>query len=104
MVLRIHLNPKLVSRINVYDVDLIMFCTKNPLPIIDFLPKINKPILFHVTITPYKEDIEPNVISKTKIIEGVRKISEIIGKENIVVRYDPIFLSRTYTLGYLEGI
>ena len=32
-------NPNLVSRINVSDVDLILFCTKNPLPIIDYLQK-----------------------------------------------------------------
>ncbi len=93
-------NPQLVNRINFMDVDAIMFCTKNPWPIIDYLPKINKPILFHTTITPYHKDIEPNVISKTKIIEGVIKISEIIGSENTVVRYDPIFINKTYTVQY----
>ena len=50
--------PNLVSRINFDDVDLIMFCTKNPIPIIKHLKKINKPILFHITLTPYKNDIE----------------------------------------------
>ena len=44
-------NPKLVSRINFEDVDLIMFCTKNPLPIIKSLKDIKKPILFHITLT-----------------------------------------------------
>ena len=39
-------NPKLISRINFEDVDLIMFCTKNPLPIIKSLKDIKKPILF----------------------------------------------------------
>ena len=92
--------PKNVSRINFSNVDLIMFCTKNPLPIIDFLPMISKPILFHVTLTPYKSDIEPNVIDKKLIIEGIKKISKIIGSENIYVRYDPIFLSDKYTLNY----
>ena len=93
-------NRKLVSRIYFKDVDLIMFCTKNPLPIIPYLSEINKPILFHVTITPYHKDIELNVIDKSKIIEGVKKISNIIGKENIYVRYDPIFLSDKYNLEY----
>ena len=32
-------NPKLVSRINFNDVDLIMLCTKNPIPILKDLPK-----------------------------------------------------------------
>ena len=92
--------PKLVNRIKFDNVDLIMFCTKNPLPIIPYLKKINKPILFHVTITPYKKDIEPNVIDKSKVIESVREISKIIGKENVVVRYDPIFISSNYNLDY----
>ena len=47
------INPKLVSRINFENVDLIMFCTKNPHPIIPYLKEITKPILFHVTLTSY---------------------------------------------------
>lgn len=93
-------NPKLVSRINFNNVDLIMFCTKNPLPIIPYLKDIKKPILFHITLTPYKSDIEPNVIDKNKIIEGIKQISNIIGKENVVVRYDPIFISEKYNIEY----
>ena len=93
-------NPKLVSRIRFENVDLIMFCTKNPLPIIPYLNQIDKPILFHVTLTPYKEDIEPNVIDKKKIIAGIKQISKIISKENIVVRYDPVFISDKYNLEF----
>lgn len=93
-------NPKLVSRIYLEDVDAIMFCTKNPLPIIKHLKSINKPILFHVTLTPYKEDIEPNVPSKTKIIEGIKEISKMIGIDNLFLRYDPIFLNEKYNLAY----
>ena len=91
-------NPNLVSRINFNDVDLILFCTKTPIPIVNDLDKIPKPFLFHVTITPYKNDIEPYVPSKTKVIEVVKKISKQIGKENIVIRYDSIFISDKYHL------
>ena len=93
-------NPKLVSKIDFNNVDMIMFCTKNPLPIIPYLNKITKPILFHVTLTPYKKDIEPNVIDKTKIIEGIKEISQIIGVNNVVVRYDPILINTKYTVDY----
>ena len=93
-------NKKLVSRIYFEDVDLILFCTKNPIPILDKIEKINKPILFHVTLTPYKRDIEVNVPPKGKIIEAIKKLSNIIGKDNICVRYDPIFISDEYTLDY----
>ena len=90
----------LVSRIYLEDVDLLYFCTKNPLPIIPYLKEFDKPILFNVTITPYKNDVEVNVPNKSLIIEGVKKIAEIIGKENVYVRYDPIFLSERYNLNY----
>ncbi len=93
-------NKKLVSRIYFSDVDLIMFCTKNPIPIIDKIKEINKPILFHITLTPYNKDIEPNVIDKTKIIEGIKKLSKIIGIDNIYVRYDPIIISDKYNIDY----
>lgn len=92
--------PKKVSRIYFKDVELIVFCTKNPLPIIPYLKKIKQPILFQVTLTSYKKDIEPNVINKIKIIDGIKKISKIIGIENLYVRYDPILINDKYTIDY----
>lgn len=91
---------KHISRIFFDDVDAIVFCTKNPLPIIRYLDKINKPILFHVTLTPYKKDIEPYVPPKGNIIEGIKKISDKIGSENIYVRYDPIIINDKYSIEY----
>lgn len=92
--------PKLVSRIYFDDVDLIVFCTKNPHPIIFYLKEIKEPILFQITLTPYKRNIEPNVFDKRQVIEDIKKISELLGNENVYVRYDPIFLSEEYTLEY----
>ena len=92
--------PKLVSRIYFKDVDLIVFCTKNPKPIIPFLKYIKQPIIFHVTITPYKKDIEPYVPSKKEVINLVKEISKIIPKEYLYIRYDPVFLSNKYNLDY----
>ncbi len=92
--------PKQVSRIYFNDVDAIIFCTKNPLPIIKYLKDIDKPILFHVTLTPYKKDLEPNVIFKGRIIEGIKKVSEIIGAEYTYVRYDPVIVNDGYTISY----
>ena len=92
--------PSLVSRIYFDDVDLLYFCTKNPLPIIPYLKEFKKKVLFNVTITPYKNDIELNVPNKSLIIDGVKQIAEIIGKDNIYIRYDPIFLSKKYNLNY----
>ena len=93
-------NYNMVSRIKFSSVDAILFCTKNPNPIIEYITEIDKPIIFHVTITPYKNDIEPNVCDKRLVIEGVKKISDIIGCDNVCIRYDPIFLSDKYDLEY----
>ena len=93
-------NSKLISRINVSDIDAILFCTKNPIPILKDINKIDKPIIFHITLTPYHKDIEPNVPPKGLIIEAIKKLSNLIGIDNICVRYDPIFISDKYTLEY----
>lgn len=93
-------NPKMISRIRFENVDAILFCTKNPKPILKYLKEINKPILFHVTLTSYKNDIEPNVPSKTEIIESIKELSNIVGIDNLYIRYDPIFLSDKYNLEY----
>ena len=93
-------NQNMVSRIYFNDVDAIMFCTKNPIPILPYLKEIDKPIEFHVTITPYKNDIEPNVLFKKDIIEAIKQVSNIIGKQHLSVRYDPIFISDKYSLEY----
>lgn len=93
-------NPKLVSRVMMDDVDLLFFCTKNPAPILNKLKDIKKKVYFHVTLTPYKKDIEPNIPPKGKVVESIKKLSSIIGKENLVIRYDPVFISEEYNLDY----
>lgn len=93
-------NESQVSRIYFSDVDAFVFCTKNPRPIIPYLKVIKKPILFHVTLTSYHKDIEVNVKDKKEIIKDIKEISKILGKSNVYVRYDPIFLNDKYTVDY----
>lgn len=93
-------NPKMISRIMMSDVDLLFFCTKNPIPILDKIKDIKKKVYFHVTLTPYKKNIEPNIPSKKVIINAIKKLSKMIGKDNLVIRYDPIFISEEYNLDY----
>lgn len=80
--------------------ELLVFCPKNPRPIIPYLKNIHKPLLFHITVTGYHQDIEINVKDKKSIIEDIKKISKILGKERVYVRYDPIFLNDKYTVAY----
>ena len=93
-------NPKMVSRIMIDDVGLLFFCTKNPIPILNKIKYIKKKMYFHITLTAYKKDIEPGLPNKKDIIEAIKKLSNEIGKDNIVIRYDPIFINDKYTLDY----
>ena len=99
-------NPKLVSRIYFDMVDIIMFCTKNPIPFLPYLDEFdsllkNVPLIFHITITPYKEDIEPKIAKdKKEIIKAVRYLGKRYGKERIFIRFDPILKSKEYTISY----
>ncbi|MBQ8161558.1 MAG: DUF1848 domain-containing protein [Clostridia bacterium] len=94
-------NPQSVNRYRLSPdvVDLISFCTKNPFPMLsrmDLLRPFRQ--LWHVTITPYGQEVEPHVPDKRNVLEYFRRLSDIVGPERMVWRYDPIFLSDTYPL------
>src|SRR5574344_2000043 len=79
-------------------VDCIVFCTKNPAPLIPHLKELNEfGTYYFITITPYGKEIEPHVPDKAEIINSVHELSECVGKEKICWRYDPIFIDKTYT-------
>lgn len=83
-------------------VDGIVFWTKNPLPMLDKLDLLKDySYYFQFTITPYGKDVEPNIPSKPDvIIPAFQKLSNLIGAEKVVWRYDPIMLNAKYTLEY----
>ena len=95
--------PQQVTRYRISPdvVDLIAFCTKNPAPMI---PRMNELAAFRqfwfVTITPYGREIEPNVPPVDYVIEAFQALSDIVGPKAIGWRYDPIFLSETYSLAF----
>ncbi len=80
-------------------VDVISFCTKNPGPFLPHMELIRDyGQYWYVTITPYGRDIEPNVPAKEKVMEDFIRLSKVVGVNCVGWRYDPIFLSDTYTL------
>lgn len=88
VVYRIDLDPK--------NVDAIIFVTKNPAPIIPHLKEIASMghlALFQVTITPYGRDIEPEVPFKADVADAFKAVSERIGADRMIWRYDPIILN-----------
>lgn len=83
--------------------DGIVFWTKNPLPMKQYLdsPLLKCPYYFQFTLNPYGKDMEPFVPNKQqKIIPALVELSEKIGKHRVMWRYDPIILSETYTMEY----
>ena len=94
-------NPKRVARyrLNPDVVDIISFCTKNPEPMLQYMDLL-RPFaqLWHVTITPYGKEIEPRVPDKRQVLDTFRRLSEQVGPECMVWRYDPVFISETYSV------
>lgn len=98
-------DPHQLSRIMLTDkvIDCIVFCTKDPLFMIDRLSEIPFPFLFHITVTAYHKEIEAGLRhTKQQIIQGVKQLSQMIGKQRVIVRYDPILLTPRYTPAYHE--
>lgn len=95
-------NPHQISRIilDQEHIDVILFCTKNPIPMLHRLDEIPFPYVFHVTLTPYHEDIEKHVPNKKEIIMAVKQLSQQLGKKRVIVRYDPICINERYTIAY----
>ncbi|MFR8665041.1 MAG: hypothetical protein DBY17_07020 [Oscillospiraceae bacterium] len=96
------MNPHQVSRVSLspQDVDGIMFWTKNPLPMLAAGPGALKGYMycFQFTLNAYGEDVEPNIPGKwTAMVPAFRRLSEQIGPQRVLWRYDPIFLSSAYT-------
>ena len=79
-------------------VDCIVFWTKNPKPMLDRLDELSGyPYYFQYTLNWYGKDMEPNVPDIKDRVETFIKLSEKIGRERVVWRYDPIVFTDVYT-------
>ncbi len=83
-------------------VDGIVFWTKNPIPMIDRLSELKEYMYyFQFTITPYGQDVEPNLPSKNdKILTAFKRLSDMVGANRVIWRYDPIMISNRYPVDY----
>ena len=79
----------------------VVFWTKNPEPLIKYLPELDARGIhyyFQYTLNDYeKEGFEPNVASLEQRIEMFKKLSDLIGKEKVIWRFDPLILSDQLT-------
>lgn len=75
----------------------IVFWTKNPAPIIPYLQELDKRGIhyyFQVTLNDYvKEGFEPNVPSVEERVETFKTLSNLIGKEKVIWRFDPLIIT-----------
>ncbi|MGE0015048.1 MAG: DUF1848 domain-containing protein [Candidatus Methanomethylophilaceae archaeon] len=96
----------------VYRVDLdrrsagcLYFISKDPRPILPYLDEIigmGYDMIFQVTITPYGRDLEPGVPDKGFVADAFREISEKIGMERTIWRYDPVIIDERHNMRYHE--
>jgi hypothetical protein len=82
-------------------VDGIVFWSKNPEPMLGKLDALKDyPYYFQFTLNAYLPDVEPNVPPLTKIQDTFMRLSDEIGPEKIIWRYDPVLLNHIYTIAY----
>jgi len=84
---------------------LIVFWSKNPAPMLAHLDELDKLIpnyYFQFTLNDYDaERIEPNVPPVAARIETFRRLSERLGRDRVVWRFDPLILTDKLTVKYL---
>lgn len=75
----------------------IVFWTKNPEPIIPFLPELDKRGIhyyFQVTLNDYEQEgFEPCVPKLAHRVEVFKRLSALIGKEKVIWRFDPLIVT-----------
>ena len=98
-------NPLFPNKVNRYEltpdkVDCVVFCSKNYRPILPRLHEITDRFntYFHYTITAYGKDVEPGVPSVEESMETLVELSALVGKQRVAWRYDPVLLTRDYTV------
>lgn len=98
------MNMHKISRINLSPdvVDGIVFWTKNPAPMIEKLDELKDYMYyFQFTVTPYEKDIEMNLPSKnSEILNPFKRLSDKIGADRVIWRYDPILINHKYSSDY----
>jgi len=100
-------NPNMISRISLAPavVDCIVFWTKNPNPMIEKLDNLKDyKYYFQFTLNPYGKDIENHLPSIQDRIEIFKKLSDKIGKEKVVWRYDPLLTNKKYNVSFHKEV
>ncbi|MDD4872317.1 MAG: DUF1848 domain-containing protein [Kiritimatiellae bacterium] len=84
---------------------IIVFWSKNPKPLIQYLPEINEKGInyyFQFTLNNYDEEgLEPNVPPLAQRVETFKMLSEKLGRKRVIWRFDPLILTDTISVDCL---
>jgi len=82
-------------------VDCFVFWTKDPEPMLRRLNELEDyHYYFQITLTAYGPDVETNLRPKKEILHTIKELSERIGKDRVIWRYDPVFLNERYNMEF----
>jgi len=99
-------NPKQIKRVSmlpaaggddaVDNVEAFVFWTREPENILantDELEKRGFRFYVMVTVTGYPAELEPDVPDTSKVLVNMKKLSQKIGQDRVIWRYDPVILT-----------
>ncbi len=75
---------------------LIVFWTKNPAPLLPVLPLLDERGIhyyFQYTLNDYGKKIEPHLPTLSKRVDTFKRLSDKLGSDAVVWRYDPILMT-----------
>ena len=113
------MNPRQMRRVRLSPdvIDCIVFWSKNPRPMLELLSKSDAlpnacpipdrlskigryPFYFQFTMNAYGAGLEPGLPPLEERIRTFRELSERIGAERVIWRYDPILLTEQYDVRF----
>lgn len=101
-------NPFDANKVNVVslrreDVDVFVFWSKDPKPLMRYLSDLDNMsynYYFQFTINGYMKIFEPNLPPLIELVDTFRELSDYIGPDRVIWRYDPIIMSNVTSANY----
>jgi hypothetical protein len=78
------------------DLDCLVLWTRDPRPLLHYLPEFEaRGIRYyvHMTLTGYPAELEPGCPRPEEALAALASLSDLIGPERLVWRYDPLFVA-----------
>lgn len=96
-------NAHQVSKISLHPdvVDCIVFWSKNPAPMLPRLHELREyTYYFQFTLNAYPRTIEKNLPSLEERLYTFQQLSELLGSQRMIWRYDPIFINKNHPVSW----